>query len=116
MIWFTNDTFPTEEKYYDVYKYSTNALDYSIRILGDAVGEIGPFLEVATDRRVSSLYDDWAEFMRENHPIQARGGGGYSTLTERDGSDSLNGIFAMGCGWPGNARQYASFKIVLSPK
>ena len=35
-----------DSKYYDVYKYGTDYTNYTRRILGDATGELGPFVEV----------------------------------------------------------------------
>ena len=34
-----------DKRYYDTYKYHTNTYQYSNRILGDATGEMGPFIQ-----------------------------------------------------------------------
>ena len=63
-------TFP-ENKYVDLYS-STMGTQYSNRILGDASGELGPFLTGTTP--VSSWYNDYADFVNANFPWFKHGG------------------------------------------
>ena len=58
-----------DSKYYDVYNYSTNSANYSRRILGDAIGEMGPFASSE-----SSWYNDEASFVFSSNPWFGRGG------------------------------------------
>ena len=48
---------PANIKYYDVYLYSLNTLNYNRRILGDAIGEMGPFQMDTEKRMISSWYN-----------------------------------------------------------
>ena len=59
--------FPIDSKYYDTYKYGTSDKRYDLRILGDATGEMGPFMSknyiVSVTRQIGSWYDDEAWFV-----------------------------------------------------
>ena len=48
-----------ESRYYDLYMYTDNLIDYKKRILGDATGEMGTFMYIQSDKRnISSWYFD----------------------------------------------------------
>ncbi len=74
----TTGTDIPESKYWDMYSYWSNDVDYRNRILGDATGEIGPFASKAysTDtRRISSWYEDESRmFPSTVIPFTIRGG------------------------------------------
>ena len=69
---FTNENFPTEEKYYDKYLYNSHFQIYNKRILGDATGELGPFS--SKNGTISSMYSDYAWFVCYNGIFFRRGG------------------------------------------
>lgn len=97
-----------ERRYYDTYAYSHSLIDYKRRILGDATGEMGPFMALpnyTVSRIVGSWYQDQAHFVTAA-----------STWVIRGGSYSygiMAGIFAY-TSWYGNASSQA-FRIVLTP-
>ena len=90
-----------DPKYFDVYSISnTNvSTNYDRRILGDATGEMGPFMN---DR--SGWYEDSALFIYSNAPWFVRGYG-YTGVTS-------SGIFSFYIG--GGVTAYNSFRIVLT--
>ena len=96
-------------KYWDKYN-STERTDYNNRILGDAVGEIGPFgSEKDPDnntRYKSGWYKDYAFFASSSIPWLARGGGLH------DGASS--GVFAYTTSF-GTMITNSSYRIVLAP-
>ncbi len=111
---FSTTTFPFktgEEKsqYYDVYDYGTSEGTYNRRILGDAIGEMGPFgrkIFGSQSRRLTSWYDDEAWFAYSTYPWFTRGGdfnlgSGSGVFNFR----RLNGGVNVGHG----------FRIVLAP-
>ncbi|HIR73896.1 TPA: hypothetical protein IAB95_00150, partial [Candidatus Ventrenecus avicola] len=63
-----------DSKYYDVYKYGTDYTNYTLRILGDATGELGPFVEVDYTN-IGSWYSERSESVSTLIPWFARGGG-----------------------------------------
>ena len=91
-----------DKKYYDTYTYAAIDTQYQRRILGDATGEMGPFV-IEGSRRISSWYSDQASFAHNIYPWFMRGGG------SGDGLDA--GIFSFqretGC--------FRSFRLVLTP-
>ncbi len=95
---FTNTNW---NKYYDTYS-STATTNYNNRILGDATGEMGPFLS-----STASWYNDLAKFVNANVPWFDRGGNLNSTPTGA-------GIFFFN-GHAGNGASGLSFRIVLTP-
>ena len=96
-------------KYWDKYN-STERTDYNNRILGDAVGEMGPFgSEKDPDnntRYKSGWYKDYAFFASSSIPWLARGGGLH------DGASS--GVFAYTTSF-GTMITNSSYRIVLTP-
>ena len=102
--------FPEDVRYYDTYVYSTVDVDYNRRILGDAIGEMGPFAIKKygiQNRPVGSWYDDEAWFASSWVPWLLRGGG------FPDGIGTGAGIFTFGR-YYGNAFNFGSFRVVLS--
>lgn len=98
---FTTTTFP-QDKYINKYS-STNLIQYSKRILGDATGEMGPF-SYSTDY-YSSWYNDLAIFPNTSGPWVIRGGDFKSTTKA--------GIFSFSTG-NGDSNSEYSFRIVIS--
>ena len=97
--------FPTEKKYYDEYIYKISSYDYDVRILGDATGEMGPFLFVSQYIYIGSWYQDDARIVYSYSPWITRGG------VFKNGTGA--GIFSMGCE-SGISNIDKSFRIVLS--
>ena len=101
-----------DKKYYDSYIYNISENMNSQRILGDATGEMGSFEEVAhimdSTRLliINSWYNDFGRTTNSEYPLLLRGGY-YS-----DGNNS--GIFAF-YRERGNAINYISFRLVLTP-
>lgn len=55
--------YPSDTRYYDTYAYSKNTENYQRRILGDAMGETGPFATATYElkqKQISSWYADEA--------------------------------------------------------
>ncbi len=104
---FFNDS--TYTKYWDKYTSTTNT-QYNNRILGDAIGEMGPFGREkdpdGTTRQKSSWYGDYASFVSSPYPWLDRGG------DWKYGTES--GIFAFGSA-SGAISTYLSFRIILTP-
>ena len=96
-----------EEKYYDVYNYNASATDYSKRILGDATGEIGPFLGSASTAK-SSMYEEVARVAISTTPIWYR-----SAIVS---TGSKGGIFAFNCYGDGSSNSRDGYRLVLAPK
>ena len=96
---FTNGIDFPESKYYDVYNYSPSSTDNSRRILGDGIGEMGPFQSFD-----SSWYNDYAYFVNSSIPWFYRGGH-YS-----NGSGAGAFFFSS---YNGLANSYISFRLVL---
>ncbi|MGM9834306.1 MAG: hypothetical protein ACI31M_00815, partial [Bacilli bacterium] len=77
---FDETTIAIEEykKYLDVYSSSSAVQTYQYRILGDATGEMGPFLTYndgdGTSRYHNSWYADYSIFVESSNPWFHRGG------------------------------------------
>ena len=100
--------FPENSDYYDVYQYATIDEKYNRRILGDATGEMGPFMIQkygVQNRQINSWYVDEASFVFYEYPWFHRGNGFYV------GSDT--GVFAFAYGH-GSVSIHGSFRVVLS--
>ena len=91
-------------KYYDAYNYYTSYTNYSQRILGDGIGEMGPFQKGQYQSRSSSWYDDYAYFVYYAAPWFVRGGS--------SGSGSWAGAFFFNASL-GSAKSSFSFRLVL---
>ena len=103
---YTNDSY---EKYYDKYT-SPSYKNYTNRILGDATGEVGPFLsqlDPDEDTRIkSSWYGDFAYFINSSSSWLIRGG------LWNSGTNA--GALAFNDD-TGGTITYISFRIVLAP-
>ncbi len=68
--------FPTDERYYDKYNYSTSETAYNLRILGDAISEMGPFENTVINTATAPLAS-WQKatifFVFNKHPWFPRG-------------------------------------------
>jgi len=96
-----------DAKYYDTYAYAANDENYQRRILGDATGEMGPFVSKTygtQNRRIGSWYADEAWFVSQWSPWVLRGSG----FSRGMGA----GVFAFPAGY-GNADGDFSFRVVL---
>ena len=96
-------------KYWDKYTAAVNT-NYNNRILGDAIGEMGPFGSEkdpdGTANAKSSWYKDYAYFIDSVHPWFVRGG--------RWCYGAAAGAFAFSYG-TGATSTSLSFRIVLAP-
>ena len=88
-----------ESQYYDVYN-NGDIFNYAGRILGDGIGEIGPFYSLE-----SSWYSDSAYFVSSGYPWFSRG--------DSYGNGSEAGAFSFNS-YSGPAISYNSFRLVLS--
>ncbi len=95
---FTAATFP-EDKYVDIYT-STVYTQYSKRILGDAMGEMGPF----DTSDLGSWYQDESRMLNKNAPWILRGGG--RSVKVKAGIFSFASLF-------GDANANYTFRVVL---
>ena len=98
-----------DSRYYDTYVYATVDEQYGRRILGDATGEMGPYGSVTyltQIRKVNSWYTDLAYFICLDSPWFVRGADYAHGLAA--------GIFAF-YRIVGNADNFSSFRIVLTP-
>ncbi|MCI8575865.1 MAG: hypothetical protein HFI09_05280 [Bacilli bacterium] len=97
-----------DSKYYDQYVYSNSDTTYQRRILGDATGEIGPFVIITygvKNRQIGSWYQDEALFVylygiwfnRSGHLTMGQGTGAFAFGRDHGGAWSAN-----------------SFRVVLS--
>ncbi|MCI8394410.1 MAG: hypothetical protein HFH86_02895 [Bacilli bacterium] len=99
--------FPSNQKYYDIYLYGEKEENYNRRILGDATGEMGPFVSNTygtQQRQIGSWYADEAWISHFVEPWIHRGAG-YSY-------GMGGGIFSFISSW-GTASPSISFRIVL---
>ncbi len=103
------EDFP-DSRYYDAYKYSTNANDYTRGILGDATSEMGPFktesYTTSSNRNISGWYQDEAWFIYTKSLLIPRGG------STQYGVGS--GAFAFSRA-PIGINAIVGFRIVLAP-
>ena len=94
--------------YYDEYSSKTYT-DFDNRVLGDAIGEMGPFYRYTTDSggtTRSSWYDDYAYFPIADRAWFVRGG------NWQDGV--VSGLFYI-YGINGNISSAGAFRMILSP-
>ena len=100
--------FPTDSRYYDVYDYAKVDERYDRRILGDATGEMGPFVDRTYTnsrvRQISSWYADEAWFVSSALSWFCRG------HTFHGGSGA--GVFAFSYN-AGSVNVYDSYRIIL---
>ncbi|MDD3241936.1 MAG: hypothetical protein PHQ64_04130, partial [Bacilli bacterium] len=99
-----------DSKYFDVYSASSAVRTYNYRILGDATGEMGPFISTsigsATGIYINSWYFDASDFLDSTKSWQGRGGP-YTHGVR-------NGQFYFGYS-DGGAASTGSSRIVLTP-
>ncbi|MGM9834205.1 MAG: hypothetical protein ACI31M_00270 [Bacilli bacterium] len=109
---FTTTTIATAEyqKYLDVYSESSAVQAYQYRILGDATGEMGPFLTYndgdGKSRYHNSWYADVSYFVESSNPWFNRGG--------YYGNGVLAGQFDFSRN-SGTTSDYVSFRLVVAP-
>ena len=97
-----------DRKYFDTYSSSSVSNGYQYRILGDAVGEMGPFYfyNVNGASMGHNWYSDFSYFIDSTYPWSVRGG--HYTYGE------MAGIFNFGGDTGGNS-DAVSYRIVLTP-
>lgn len=105
---FTNDQW---SKYYDLYSSSSSSMN-NARILGDATGELGPFVQITNQSGdskpvISSWYKDQANFVEKTNPWFRRGG--YNA----DGTNA--GLFSYNRD-TGAKNGANSYRVVLTPE
>ena len=66
--------FSSDSKYYDSYYYGISNKNFNHRILGDAIGEMGPFINNVKNRQVNSWYENESLFIWNSYPWFYRGG------------------------------------------
>ena len=99
-----------DSKYFDVYLSNSTQTTYQNRILGDATGEMGPFVTFAdsdgTSRPHNQWYSDDSQFVDSSYPWFSRGGGHTRGV--------LAGQFYFDR-YTGTSVSDRSFRLVLSP-
>lgn len=77
-----NEVTTTYKDYFDVYKSNSNTTTYNNCILGDATGEMGPFINYkdgdGTNRYHNRWYADNSHFVYSSDPWFSRGGNYYA--------------------------------------
>lgn len=67
-----------DSKYFDVYNTNSGEQTYQYRILGDATGEMGPFVDYkdgdSYNRHHNQWYGDFSDFVQSSYPWFSRGG------------------------------------------
>ena len=91
-------------KYFDEYSSDTTYTSWNKRILGDATGELGPF--ITSPDYTSSWYGDYANFGAATYPWFNRG--------SKVGNGSYAGLFGFD-GSTGAASAAHGFRLVLAP-
>ena len=99
----TGKDFP-ESKYYDIYSYSSNSMNYQRRILGDATGEMGPFANVYGPQ-IGSWYSGEAFMSGGISSFLARGHAYHGSI----GASVFAFVSSLG-----GAGNNTSFRIVLA--
>ena len=99
-----------DSKYYDKYNNANANNYYSFRILGDAIGEMGPFYFTKKfgggTRNINSWYIDDTYMIYQSQPWFARGGANSYVI--------FSGPFAAGV--DGGTNKEGSFRLVLAVK
>ena len=72
-------------KYYDAYTQGTDVYSFDKRILGDGLGEMGPFIKQTNNYSIGSWYNDQNSYLMP-----------YSSWVIKGGSGMNAGIFASG--------------------
>ena len=98
-----------DNKYFDVYSADSTVTSYNKRILGDAIGELGPFYYYKDSDNVQRYHSTWdtdnADFVDSSYPWLNRGGDYYHGV--------IAGSFASNRD-TGVAYNYISFRLVLT--
>ena len=99
-----------DSKYYDLYIYNEELYTYSMRILGDATGEMGPVENVLTEWDytvpIGSWYTDRARTVFLTSPFYVRGGNiEYGNTAGIFNFSDING----------RVTSYISFRLILTP-
>lgn len=83
------------DKYFDVYNSSSNVTTYQYRILGDAIGEMGPFKQYSEGDNYwrSIWYGEFSQFVETTYPWIRRGG---NYLNGGDSGQFNNGRYTGG--------------------
>ena len=101
-----------DDKYFDVYDYNTSSSTYQYRILGDAMGEFGPFYYYADSDNRRRSHDNWFSeysiYATSTMPWFGRGGHYYDGLVA--GQLNFSAYTGVGGGGDNTAR------LVLAPK
>ena len=90
-------------KYFDVYPSDSGGKKFNKRILGDATGEMGPFI---ISPYKSSWYEDYANFIGSSYPWFSRGG---SVIY-----DLQSGLFGFAVSSGINSTS-TGFRLVIAP-
>ena len=106
------------KKYYDIYNFADDDTEYNVRILGDATGEMGPFVHstyIDTDHMIktSSWYNDqgWSVTYKYNSSWYVRGWNVLYHINIGIGA----GIFSFD-NYTGYSDNTATYRLVLTPK
>ena len=90
-----------DSKYFDVYNENSSVQSYNYRILGDATGELGPFIW-QNSRLHNNWHTDSSWFIENNEPWFIRGGlyeygkiGGQLTFNRWNGAGSYGATFRL---------------------
>ena len=105
----------TDERYYDAYKYSTNDDQFLNRILGDATGEMGPFIQEQYKGTLSNAQTQYRTINRWYHDEGWFVGTGHPWF-ERSGFFNFgfgSGVFTFGH-YTGEANADRTFRIALA--
>lgn len=74
---FNSSDFTNYSRYFDVYPSNTTVTSFNNRILGDAIGEMGPFYNYADTRGNMRVHNSWhasyANFIDSSYPWLVRG-------------------------------------------
>jgi hypothetical protein len=98
----TLDTINSNSAYFDLYNIASSSTSYNNRILGDATGELGPFVS-----NKSSWYQGFADFTNSSVPWFARGA--------NYGDTAGVGAFSFSI-TAGGAIAYLSSRMALAPE
>ncbi len=95
-----------DPRYYDVYNYSSDDAHWERRILGDSIGELGPFA-LSDSSYMCSMWQDYAHFVVTKYPWLYRGG------AYRSGG--FSGLFAFSTD-TGRVCTGCAFRVVIAPQ
>lgn len=96
-----------DDKYYDLYNGTASGGYYDNKILGDAIGETGPFGTInysSYPRTISSWYNNQAVFISYETPFLVRGGA--TTIGANSGIFTFDNQYGQPC---------SAYRIILTP-